>query len=309
MQALDEGYVILSVIKFLLVDHPAVGKTSFKHLLFNWEPPRHRHNTAIADQPIRAVERVATLDGAKNLEMVITKQLIDVMLAEDICVQASLNTMEDKQHSLPSLTKKETPIVEKVKRKEALHPDVPSHSISPEPSLVISSEQSNTTSLEFYSKNNNEQNAKSTTINQSEDALPKESHHPSCRREDVVNEEDGSVRPLNDFGSVESDIVAPKLDKKDSILPLSKDILSAMKGATSRQLSQSTWIYLLDSGCQPQFADVSRAFVRGNAVNVIIHQLTDRLSSRLILLYSIDGKPLIFVFLLHRQQTREMCSA
>lgn len=35
LKALDEGYVILSIIKLLLVGPPAVGKTSFKHLLFD----------------------------------------------------------------------------------------------------------------------------------------------------------------------------------------------------------------------------------------------------------------------------------
>ena len=37
---------------------------------------------------------------------------------------------------------------------------------------------------------------------------------------------------------------------------------------------------------------VSRPFVRGNTVVVIVHKLTDRLSSKPIFQYSIDGKPL-----------------
>ena len=157
--------------------------------------------------------------------------------------------------------------------------------------MVISDEQSTTTTLEYYSKNEKEPNPKSKTI-QSEDTLSKESRHPSNRRKGVVKEKDGSVQPLNDFGSVECDMAVPKPTRKDNILQLSKNILSAMKGAASRQLSQSTWIYVLDSGGQPQFVDVSRAFVRGNTVIVIVHKLTDRLSSKPIFQYSIDGKPL-----------------
>ena len=53
----------------------------------------------------------------------------------------------------------------------------------------------------------------------------------------------------------------------------------------------SAWIYILDSGGQPQFADVSRAFVHGNALIVIVHKLTDRLSSKPIFQYSIDSEP------------------
>ena len=70
-----------------MIGPPAVGKTSFKHLLFNWKPPDHHHSTAIADRPIRAVERVATLDGSKNWEMVTTEDLMQ-MLAEDIQAHA-----------------------------------------------------------------------------------------------------------------------------------------------------------------------------------------------------------------------------
>ena len=210
LQAIIEGYVIISIIKLLLVGPPAVGKRSLKHLLFNWDPPHHHHNTAIADRPIRAVERVAKLDGAKTWEIVTTEDLMQ-MLAEDIRVQASLNTIE----------------------------------VPPQNILEI---------------------------------------------------EDGSVQPVIDFGSAVqtfgSDIVDHKQATKGSILELSKDILSAMEGSASQQLSNSTWVYALDSGGQPHFADISRPFGCGNTVILIVHKLTDQLSSKPIFQYSIDGKPL-----------------
>ena len=49
---------------------------------------------------------------------------------------------------------------------------------------------------------------------------------------------------------------------------------------------------MFDSRGQPQFADVSRAFVRGNTVNVIVHKLTDRLASKPVFQYSIEGEAL-----------------
>ena len=143
-----------------------------------------------------------------------------------------------------------------------------------------------------HSKNDKGSNTKSKIIKQSEDGLTEQSHHPSLRRENVVKMLDGSIKPSNDFQSDETNIVANKRAQKEIILHLSKNILTAMKGAASRQLSQSTWIYVLDSGGQPQFADASRAFIRGNTVIVIVHKLTDRLSSKPIFQYSIDGKPL-----------------
>ena len=120
----------------------------------------------------RAVERVASLEGAKNWELVNKKEIMQ-MLAEDIRVQASLKVMKGKHHSLPSITKKEISYVKKVKGKETPHS---SHSISPESSLVVSDEQSTTTTFVFFSKNNKEPNPKLKT-NQSDDALPHITHH------------------------------------------------------------------------------------------------------------------------------------
>ena len=293
MQALEEGYVILSIIKLLLAGPPAVGKTSLKHLLFDWEPPRRHHSTAIANRPIRAVERVATLDGAKSWEMVDTKELMQ-MLAEDIRVQASMSTMETIQHSEPYITKKEAPssIIENVNGKETPHSDVPSHTMSSKPTSLMSDEKGCMTPLAVPSENDKESTTKSKIKKQSEDVLSKQSQHSSFRRENIVEVVDSSVKPSNDSRSVENDTVVEKTAKKENVLQLSKNILTAMKGVASRQLSQSTWIYVVDSGGQPQFADVSRAFVRGNTVNVLVHKLTDQLSSKPIFQYSIDGKPL-----------------
>ena len=58
------------------------------------------------------------------------------------------------------------------------------------------------------------------------------------------------------------------------------------------ELYQSTWIYLVDSGGQPHFADVSRAFIHSNTVYYIAIKLTDKLSNRPPFLYSLEGKPL-----------------
>ena len=64
------------------------------------------------------------------------------------------------------------------------------------------------------------------------------------------------------------------------------------KGEVSGELYKSTWIYLLDSGGQPHFADVSRAFIRSNTVYYIAIKLTDKLSDRPPFLYSLEGKAL-----------------
>ena len=66
------------------------------------------------------------------------------------------------------------------------------------------------------------------------------------------------------------------------------DVLA--KRNTSKGLHASTWIHVLDSGGQPQFADVSRAFLRGNCLNVIVTKLDEFLSDKPKFLYSVDGQ-------------------
>ena len=88
---------------------------------------------------------------------------------------------------------------------------------------------------------------------------------------------------------------ATNLDPKsiiDSNAPYFSDqILDVLaKRNTSKGLHASTWIHVLDSGGQPQFADVSRAFLRGNCLNVIVTKLNESLSDKPKFLYSFHGQ-------------------
>ena len=62
------------------------------------------------------------------------------------------------------------------------------------------------------------------------------------------------------------------------------------KRKESEDLHKATWINILDSGGQPQFADVSRAFVCGNTMNIICTNLTEKLSDKPQFSYSLNGK-------------------
>ena len=64
--------------------------------------------------------------------------------------------------------------------------------------------------------------------------------------------------------------------------------------STSDGLHEATWINILDSGGQPQFADVSRAFIRGNTLNIICTKLTESLSDKPEFSYSLNGNCLIY---------------
>ena len=289
LHALEEGYVTLSIIKLLLAGPPAVGKTSFKHLLFNWEPPHHHHSTGIADQPIRAVERVATLDGANIWEIITTEELMR-MLAEDIYIQA-----KDSRPTLKtqlSSTSKIAPLG--IENKGMPQPT--NHCIAHDlPTLILgTSSKYSETDVVLHSQENQEQISKPKIKISSQDTQPEMLDHLDLEQKTkcILEIENQSNQPIQESQSVANDVYTPKAPKKENVLQLSKNILTAMRSATTQQLSKSTWIYILDSGGQPQFADVSRAFVRGNTIVVIVHKLTDRLSNKPIFQYSINGEPL-----------------
>ena len=75
------------------------------------------------------------------------------------------------------------------------------------------------------------------------------------------------------------------------------DLLPKVKG--SGALFDTNWVYLLDTGGQPQFADVSRPFIRVNSVYFILHKLIEKLSDRPDFCYSENGKPLATPCKLH----------
>ena len=133
--------------------------------------------------------------------------------------------------------------------------------------------------------------------------LKKGGEHPHMSNDELRNSkqfplkhEPQSAETCNVDSALEQPLQVSAISKKGSkpenIIQLSQSILTKMGKATQQQLSKSTWIYVLDSGGQPQFADVSRAFVRGNTVNVIVHKLTDRLASKPVFQYSIEGEAL-----------------
>ena len=89
----------------------------------------------------------------------------------------------------------------------------------------------------------------------------------------------------------DQDVVRSKLIPDPSHFP--KEVLQSLaQDKTSGALYQSTWINVLDSGGQPQFADISRVFIHGNVINIIVLKLTQRLDDKPTFAYSINGKVL-----------------
>ena len=88
------------------------------------------------------------------------------------------------------------------------------------------------------------------------------------------------AHPMLNTSSLPSDITASPitlshqsmlLTDPDSYTDEMVDVL--VERGISENLHKAIWINILDSGGQPQFADVSRAFIRGKTINIICTNL------------------------------------
>ena len=116
---------------------------------------------------------------------------------------------------------------------------------------------------------------------------PITSKHGTSSHSSLVEDSSSSTQPTTMVPVQKTSEVQP-----DPSFYSEKIIKEIEKGEVSGELLKSKWIYLLDSGGQPHFADVSRAFIRSNAVYYIAIKLTEKLSDRPPFLYSLEGKPL-----------------
>ena len=197
---------------------PAVGKTAFLHLLFNWPAPKQYNSTSICNRPIRAIQRSRiACQGEENEWAVVGVKELALMLAQTAPLLAS--------------------------------PDKKCNTVKLEISIDTTIFTTNAVSL--LSEN-------STAVETSNS---------------TAIDADGNAHP-------------------DSSC-LSNEVVQLMQPSeTSNAMSESTWIQVLDGGGQPQFSDVSRAFMHDNITNVIVLKLTQHLTDRPSFIYSIEGKQL-----------------
>ena len=83
-EAMKEGRAEITNSRLLLQGPPAVGKTSFQHLILGDPPPKLWHSTSIAGRATRAVQSsrtAATGDGTKldNWSKVSSDELLDIV--------------------------------------------------------------------------------------------------------------------------------------------------------------------------------------------------------------------------------------
>ena len=209
-RSLQEGYVLLTILKIILIGPPGVGKTSFKSLLFNWPPVFLHHSTGIASRPVQAIERMIGQNDGKIWENVTAERLLSILAG-------AMNALE---------------------------------SIAPPVSDPVTGSHSG-----------------------------------------YLVEDPTSSKPPQTTSRISVQKVSSELQPDPSFYS-TKILEHIEKRQVSEELYQSTWVYFLDSGGQPHFADVSRAFIRSNTIYTIAIKLTDRLSDRPAFCYSLKGKQL-----------------
>ena len=293
-RGLNDANVDMTNMRIVLMGPPCVGKTAFKSLLFNWPAPKAHDSTALATRPIRAIERVAELKEGK-IWITITgfellKMLTDAIRAFDDESEFPKDPIDGIL--LPKSVASTQPTTGAVPRKMVIEePDLSSNFhmspviIPPHNSILPGEEDP-----QIVPENSAVVFHASTGI-------------PPCEETDILS----NISSITDDPDPESDKLSQSTSsvtntqmkpsqKRSRFKPqpdadYSKDVLRLLAERNkSDDLHKSTWIHILDSGGQPQFADISCAFLRGNTINIICTKLTESLSDKPQFCYSINGK-------------------
>ena len=305
-KGLHKGNVYLSNMRLVLMGPPCVGKTSFKSLLFNWPAPKIHNSTALSTRPIRAVERVAKRNEGIIWERVTGRDLLKMLsdairaleqqsddvnnptlgngrnytnfsLQSTSLVTANLSKeIEAVEESSSSSLVKES-YVTSVETTE-VNPNLIRLTDMPPPSILLS--------LNVDLKSSEE----TTTIFSVAHA------HKVISSEETTASSTVAHAMVNTESLLDEITSSPTTQSQQSVLFTDPDSYSnkmvnvLAEREISEDLHKATWINILDSGGQPQFADVSRAFIRGNTINIICTNLAENFSDKPQFYYSIDGK-------------------
>ena len=270
---------------------PCVGKTAFKSLLFNWNAPKFHNSTALATRPIYALERVAGHNEGKIWETVTSLRL--------------LKMLSDAIHALEQESQQETddPISEDASRKN-LSTQSPEQFTSDESGISITgfakqnAESHSAASLlpttttstvsECDFKELDSDIIASTKCNQTEKEEKSFSSFDVSSTNTKMSS-DEVTRPVVSSSSLDKEMSLTRTERNPD--KYSKKLAKVLaKRKTIKNRHKATWISILDSGGQPQFADVSRAFIHGNMINVICTKLTETLNKKPQFYYSLNGK-------------------
>ena len=267
---------------------PCVGKTSFTSLLFNWPAPKVHHSTALATRPVRAVERVAERNKGKIWDRVSRSDLLKMLSDAIRAIEQQLDDVNDTSlenaATSTNFSSQSTSYVtgNSSKKNEPVEESNSSF-------VVNESYSSSFNAPEVCSTANSLTDLHQPTILLSSDVDVKSSEETTATATMVHT-------TLNTASLPSENTASPIMQSQQSMLSTDPDIYSnemvnvLAERKITEDLHKATWINILDSGGQPQFADISRAFLRGNTINIICTNLTENLSDKPQFFYSLNGK-------------------
>ena len=241
---------------------PCVGKTSFKSLLFKWPAPKVHDSTALATRPLRAIERVAERDEGKIWLKVTGLDLLKMLSDAIIAIE------NESENNDPQISEISSDTILSVDLMLYLDENI----------LLESPEQN--FALEECDLSTNESPVPAKMVSS-------EDHQPVQSTPDILHLTSNSQKNDKTTAIAESTPLSQQPDTDHYSTEMVKLLTKRKK---SEDLHKATWINILDSGGQPQFADVSRAFVRGNTMNIICTKLIENLSDKPQFSYSLNGK-------------------
>jgi GTPase SAR1 family protein len=252
---MQKGYVVLETTVLLLIGVAGAGKSSFCRLLFNEPPPKVRSSTPIAQSSIRA--------------MSLTKACVQIELEETIWEKVTAKKLNyliaDGIKSVHTHVAHQT-LISHAHSEDEVHRTLvqPIEDIQ-NINLNISKVSSNATS----------------THKQSDSVIkPKQGANVDTANTEVA----GNSEPIK------SDVA--QLFEMEHVKELLKTVAS-VEG--SGEIFKRKWLYIIDTGGQPQFHELLPTFVHHVSAAVLFVKLNELLKANPIIEYYKDdilcGKP------------------
>ena len=301
-EAIEKGFVTSQHVVIILVGIAGSGKSSFKRVVLDLPLEEMRVSTPLAEATIRniSISRATISDSDSVVWDVVTSEKLLEMLAgaiKEVGVpqepvaepSASATTKSSSPNptvatSAASLSSNPGGPVAVAEEESQLH-DLPSTSAaslssSPNPTVVnIDKEESGLRDLPSTSaaslSSSESPTVTDVTVEESEsrDLQASASHDSSAR-------DDSEVRSKASGSSAAQEHDEDLEFKDDPLLPL----ISRSKG--SRRLLRVHWVYIIDTGGQPQFLQLLPAFIKNISSCVCLLRLDQDL----------DHKPLVKYF-------------
>ena len=259
---MQNGYVVSQSLVLLLIGIAGAGKTSFCHLVFDEPPPPIRESTPLAKSSIRAISLTKAIVN-ENIWKRISQQEFESLIADAIKGMHCLELSYQHFQSNTEMHCKSTTLIQAFKNMNA-HGlwSFLGHLLSP----------------------------------------------PSIRNEEQKFNDDSSLQPLlskglhNDYGTnemqlhddtleeiVESDPQSTEISQLFELEPVKQVLKLINNSKGSVEFFRQKWLYVIDSGGQPQFHDLLPTFIHHVSAAAFFVKLNEELQKKPKIEYYSEG--------------------